>query len=295
MTGVSLISPLRKVLRTSVCAGLSSLLVTAVWGQQVPQKLFDHLEWRLLGPFRAGRAVAVGGVGGDSPVFYFGSVDGGVWKTENAGMVWRQKFDSQPVASIGAIEVSPSDPKTIYVGTGETDIRSDLASGDGVYRSTDGGETWQNVGLKDTRQISKVVIAPNDPETVYVGALGYAYGNNPDRGVYKTTDGGSTWKKIFYLNDATGVADLAIVKDHPDTLFACMWDAHRPPWSQYPPVLGTNSGLYRSTDGGKTWQHLTGHGLPEGKWGRSGVAVSSDGRRVYALIEALGFIRSSSR
>jgi photosystem II stability/assembly factor-like uncharacterized protein len=258
----------------------------SVFAQSAPPALFSDLQWRLIGPFRAGRAVVVGGASDSSPVFYFGSVDGGVWKTSDAGMVWKPKFDQQPVASIGALEVAPSDAKTIYVGTGETDIRSDLASGDGVYKSIDGGESWKNVGLRGTRQISKIAIDPSDANTAYVGALGYAYGNNPDRGVYKTIDGGATWKRVLYKNDATGVADLALVPQHPNVLFACMWDAHRPPWSQYPPVNGPGSGLYRSKDGGETWQQLNGHGLPEGRWGRSGVAVSADGRRVYALIAA---------
>ena len=257
-----------------------------IFSQAVSPDLFNHLEWRNIGPFRAGRTVAVGGVGGSSPVFYIGSVDGGVWRTSDAGMVWKPLFDQQPVQSIGAIEVSQTDPNLIWVGTGETDIRSDLSSGDGVYKSTDGGKTWKNMGLKDTRQIARVVIDPRDNNTVYVGALGYAYGNNSDRGVFKSTDGGATWNKVLDKGDSVGVADLAIVPNDSNTLFACMWDAHRPPWSQYGPTNGHASGLYKTTDGGKTWTQLTGHGLPEGKWGRSGVAVSKDGKRVYALILA---------
>ena len=257
-----------------------------IFSQAVSPDLFNHLEWRNIGPFRAGRTVAVGGVGGSSPVFYIGSVDGGVWRTSDAGTVWKPLFDQQPVQSIGAIEVSQTDPNLIWVGTGETDIRSDLSSGDGVYKSTDGGKTWKNMGLKDTRQIARVVIDPRDNNTVYVGALGYAYGNNSDRGVFKSTDGGATWNKVLDKGDSVGVADLAIVPNDSNTLFACIWDAHRPPWSQYGPTNGHASGLYKTTDGGKTWTQLTGHGLPEGKWGRSGVAVSKDGKRVYALILA---------
>ena len=268
-------------------AGFLILALSApLVAQSVSPELFNHLHWRNIGPFRAGRVVAVGGAGGSSPVFYFGSVDGGVWRSEDAGMVWKPVFDREPVASIGAIDVSQSDPNLIWVGTGESDVRSDLSSGDGVYKSTDGGKTWQNMGLKDTRQIARVVIDPQDNNTVYVGALGYAYGDNPDRGVYKTTDGGATWSKVLYLGDSVGVADLAMVPDEPNTLFACMWDAHRAPWSQYGPTIGPGSGLYRTTDGGKTWTQLKGHGLPEGKWGRSGIAVSNDGKRIYALIMA---------
>jgi photosystem II stability/assembly factor-like uncharacterized protein len=254
--------------------------------QPADPNLFKALEWRNIGPFRAGRAVAVGGVGNNSPIFYFGAVGGGIWQTKDAGMVWKPLFDQQDVASIGAIDISQTDPNLIWVGTGETDIRSDLASGDGVYKSTDGGKTWKNMGLRDTRQIARVVIDPKDNNTIYVGALGYAYGNNPDRGVYKSTDGGNTWNKVLYVNAATGAADLVIVPDNPNILFASMWDAHRPPWSQYPPTVGSGSGLYKTADGGKTWKQLKGNGLPEGKWARSGVAVSNDGKRVYALISA---------
>ncbi len=268
----------------AVCAVLALAPASAVRAQTVPAAVFDHLSWRLIGPFRAGRVVAVGGIPG-TPNFYFGSVDGGVWKSGDAGMVWQSTFNGPRVASIGAIEVAPSDPRTIYAGTGESDIRSDLSLGDGVYKSTDAGATWTSLGLKDTRQISRIVIDPTNPDTVYVAALGYAYGNNPDRGVFKSTDGGKTWTKVLFLDEATGAADLAIAPAKPSLLFACMWDAHRPPWSVYGPIEGPGSGLYRSRDGGATWQHLAGHGLPEGRWNRSGVAVSNDGRRVYALID----------
>ncbi len=265
-----------------LAAGVVGALPLAA--QSVSPELFNHLQWRLIGPFRAGRVVAVGGVSGSSN-FYFGSVGGGVWKSGDAGMVWQPTFSGPPVASIGALEVAPSNPNIIYVGTGESDIRSDLSLGNGVYKSTDGGTTWIGVGLEDTRQISRVVVDPNNPDIVYVAALGYAYGNNPDRGVYKSTDGGKSWTKVLFQDEATGAADLALAPGKPNLLFASMWDAHRPPWSVYGPIEGPGSGLYRSQDAGKTWQHLTGHGLPDGKWNRSGVAVSNDGMRVYALID----------
>ena len=278
---------------TSISWGRSKFRILAcllgalpVGGQSVSPQMYNQLEWRLIGPFRAGRAVAVSGVPGDGTTFYFGSVDGGVWKTTNAGTTWKPIFDKQPVASVGALAVAPSNPKVIYVGTGESDIRSDLASGNGVYKSTDGGDTWQNIGLKDTRQISKVVIDSTNPDVVYVGALGHAYGPNDERGVYKSTDGGASWKRTLDKGPAMGVADLAIAAGKPTVLFASLWNAHRPPWSTYGPLLGPGSGLYRSQDAGETWQQCTGHGLPVGTWGRSGVAVSSDGKRVYAVIEA---------
>jgi len=253
--------------------------------QSVPPDLFSGLKWRLIGPFRGGRAVAAAGVAGDPNTFYFGAVDGGVWKTTNAGVTWTPIFDHQPVASIGAIAVAPSDPKIIYVGTGESDIRSDLASGDGVYRSTDGGGSWRNVGLRDTRQISRIVIDPQNANIVYVGALGHAYGPNNELGVYESTDGGVHWTKVLGQGPETGIADLAVATDRPNILYATTWHTHRPPWSTYAPIDGAGSGIFRSQDGGKSWTHLTGSGLPDGDWGRPAVAVSPDGKRIYALID----------
>ena len=265
---------------------LASLLVALpAAAQTVSPQLFNDMKWRLIGPFRAGRSVAVSGVPGE-PVFYFGAVDGGVWKTTDAGTVWPPIFDRQPVASIGALAVSASDPRVIYAGTGETDIRSDLASGAGVYKSTDAGQTWSYVGLKETRQIAKIAIDPDNPDVVYVAALGHAYGPNAERGVYKSTDGGASWKHTLDKGPDVGAADLAIAIRKPNILFASMWNAHRPPWSTYAPLAGPGSGIYRSTDAGDTWQPCIGHGLPEGDWGRTGVAVSANGQRVYALIEA---------
>jgi photosystem II stability/assembly factor-like uncharacterized protein len=262
------------------------LIALPVEAQTVSPQLFNNMQWRLIGPFRAGRTVAVSGVPGDGATFYFGSVDGGVWKTTDAGTVWKPIFDKQPVASIGALAVSPSNPNVIYAGTGETDIRSDLASGAGVYKSTDGGETWTYIGLKETRQIAKIAIDSTNPDVVYAGALGHAYGSNPERGIYKSTDGGATWKHVLDKGSEIGAADLAIAIARPSVLFASMWNAHRPPWSTYAPLAGPGSGIYRSMDSGETWQPCVGHGLPEGLWGRTGVAVSANGQRVYALIEA---------
>ena len=262
------------------------LLIPAVWamGQTVSPELFSGLRWRLIGPFRGGRAVAVSGVPGDSTTFYFGAVNGGIWKTTDSGVVWTPIFDSQPVGSIGAIAVAPSDPKIIYVGTGESDIRSDLSSGNGVYKSVDGGTTWIHLGLEETRQISRIVIDPQDSNVVYVGALGHAYGPNAERGVYKSVDGGMHWNKVLYQGPEIGISDLAISSSNSNLLFAGTWHTHRPPWSTYAPIDGPGGGLYRSQDAGKTWSRLQGRGLPEGDWGRVGVAVASDSRRVYVLI-----------
>ncbi len=262
--------------------------------QAIPSRDFDALRWRLIGPFRAGRAVAVAGVPGNSTDFYFGSVDGGVWKTEDAGTVWKPVFDREPVASIGAIAVAPSDANVLYAGTGESDIRSDLASGDGVYKSIDGGHSWKNVGLRDSRQISRILIDPTDADVVYAGVLGHAYGPSTERGVYKSTDGGATWQHVLDKGPELGISDMAMATGKPNILYAATWNAHRPPWSTYPPVEGPGSGLYRSTDSGVTWSQLSGNGLPAGDWGRVGIAVSRDGRRVYAVIDDEEAIRAIS-
>ncbi len=256
----------------------------AASAQSVPPELMSGLKWRLIGPFRGGRAVAVAGVPGDSTTFYFGAVDGGIWKTTDAGVVWSPIFDSEPVASIGALAIAPSDPKTIYAGTGESDIREDLSSGNGMYKSTDAGATWHHIGLDETRQISRIVIDPQNADFVYVGALGHAFGPNQERGVYKSVDGGEHWTHVLDLGPEIGVSDLAMCTGSPQLLFAGAWHVRRPPWSAYAPIDGPGSGLYRSQDGGKTWTRLEGKGLPDGDWGRVGVDVAPDGKRVYALI-----------
>ena len=254
--------------------------------QSVPPTLLTGMQWRLIGPFRGGRVAAVTGVPGDNVTFYFGSVDGGVWKTADAGKTWNPIFDSQSIASIGAVAVAPSDPKVIYAGTGESDIRSALSSGNGVYKSTDGGKTWKNVGLQDTRQISRIVsirtirtlstsarsAMPTDP------TANAAYSSRPT--------GERLGQHVLDKGPNIGVSDLAIAIANPSVLFAGTWNAHRPPWSTYPPVQGPGGGIYRSTDSGATWTQLRGNGLPDGDWGRVGVAVTPDGKRVYALIEA---------
>jgi photosystem II stability/assembly factor-like uncharacterized protein len=266
----------------------------ALAAQTIPPELYQGLKWRLIGPFRGGRVVAVSGIPGNSTTFYFGAVNGGVWQSSDAGVVWKPIFDGQKVASVGALAVAWSDPKVIYVGTGESDIRSDLASGNGVYKSTDGGQTWTHIGLGDTRQISRIVIDPQHADIVYVAALGHAYGANAERGVFKSSDGGARWTKVLDLGPDIGASDLAMATDHPQIVFATVWHARRPPWSTYAPIRGPGSGLYRSRDGGRSWSRLTA-GLPEGDWSRSGVAVSPDGQRVYALIDAPkpGLYRSS--
>ncbi|HEX4593433.1 MAG TPA: hypothetical protein VH157_04115, partial [Bryobacteraceae bacterium] len=263
-------------------------VLAATLAAQPPASLFDGLRWRMIGPFRGGRAIAASGVSGDPNTFYFGAVGGGIWKTTNAGLTWSPIFDDQHVASIGALEVAPSNPNVIYAGTGEADIRSNLSQGDGVYKSTDAGKTWRNVGLRDSRQIGRIQIHPTNPDIVYVAALGHAYGPNAERGVYRTTDGGRTWQKVLDKGPDIGAADLALEPENPQVIYAAMWQARRPPWSVYGPLEGPGSGLYKSTDGGDHWTQLTGSGLPQDAWKRSGIAVArgTRGQRVYALIDA---------
>ncbi|MGA2267829.1 MAG: hypothetical protein ABSH44_05095 [Bryobacteraceae bacterium] len=259
--------------------------VAVVGAQPFSASLFDQFEWRLIGPFRAGRVIAVAGVPGDPSTFYFGAVGGGVWKTTDAGTVWTPIFDRQRIASIGAMAVAPSNPNVVYVGTGETDIRSDLGIGDGVYKSVDGGKTWKNIGLRDSRQIGCIRVDPRNPDTVYVAALGHGYGPNAERGVFRSTDGGNAWQKVLDQGPEIGAVDLAFEPENSRVIYATVWNAHRPPWSVYGPLEGPGSGLYKSTDAGDHWTQLAGHGLPEGDWGRSGVATAAGGR-VYALIDA---------
>ncbi len=263
-------------------------LASAVFSNPLPPTLFNGMRWRLVGPFRAGRAVAVTGVPNQPNTFYFGGADSGIWKTTDAGIVWEPVFDGQPVGSIGAIAVAPSDPNVLYAGTGESDIRSDLASGNGIYKSVDAGKTWSNIGLHHSWQISRVMVDPAKADHVYVAALGNPYGPNPERGVYESVDGGTTWKKTLYKGPEIGAADLSIAVDQPNVLIAAMWNAHRPPWSTYAPLGGPGSGLYLSKDGGQTWTPVTGHGLPSGDWERSAVAIApgTHGQRIYALVDA---------
>ncbi len=266
----------------------SLLLLGFAAAQTPPDSSFQSLEWRLIGPFRGGRSIAATGVAGNPGLFYFGSVGGGIWKSNDAGTVWKPIFDDQHVASIGALEVAPSDPNTLYAGTGEADIRSDIAFGDGVYRSDDAGAHWRNIGLKDTRQIGRIVIDPANADVVYVAALGHAYAPNAERGVFRTRDGGKTWQHVLDKGPDIGVVDIAMAPEDPKVLYAAAWQARRTPWSQYPPNQGPGSGLYKSTDGGDTWAAVAGSGLPASQWGRSGVAVArgTQGKRVYLLVDA---------
>ncbi|WP_242426406.1 VPS10 domain-containing protein [Metallibacterium scheffleri] len=255
---------------------------------RVAPALFQDLHWRLIGPFRGGRVLAVSGVPQHPQRFYFGAVDGGVWRSDNAGRTWTPIFDAEPVGSIGALAVAPSDPDVIYVGTGEADMRSDIAMGDGMWKSTDAGRTWTHIGLTHTQAIGSVLVDPHDPNIVYVAALGHPYGPNAERGVFKTTDGGRTWQKVLYKNANTGAIDLAFQPGNASVIYAALWQTRRPPWNVYPPSNGPDSGLYKSTDGGAHWREISqpAHGFAA-QPGRIGVAVApSDPQRVYAMVDA---------
>ena len=265
----------------SACAAGSPATVAP---SAVDPSYFQALHWRLIGPFRGGRVLAVTGIAGNDRQFYFGAVDGGVWETKDAGRTWQPIFDHEPVGSIGAIAIAPSRPSTLYVGTGEADMRSDIAQGDGMYKSTDGGAHWTHIGLTDSRQIARIIVDPHDPNLVYVAALGHPYGPNAQRGVFRSRDGGRHWKKVLYLNDNTGAVDLAFKPGDPATIYAALWQTRRPPWSVYPPSNGPGSGLYVSHDGGNHWTHVVGRGFPPNP-GRIGLAVSpASPDRVYALV-----------
>ncbi len=242
------------------------------------------MQYRSIGPFRGGRSLTATGIAGDPTTYYFGSTGGGIWKSTDGATTWKSVFDHEKSSSIGSLAVAPSDPNVIYAGTGEACIRGNLAQGDGIYKSVDAGKNWKNVGLKDSRAIGKLIINPKNADIVYVAALGHPYGPNTERGIFRTTDGAKTWQKVLYVNENTGGVDVAFDPHNPHVLFAAMWQVRRQPWRM--DSGGPGSALYRSVDSGDTWKKLDGEGLPEGPYGKIGVAVSANSDRVYALIEA---------
>ena len=255
---------------------------------QFPPSLYANLEWRCIGPFRGGRTVAATGVPNNPNLFYIGVNNGGVWKTTDAGRTWVPIFDGQPTGSIRALAVAPSNPNVIYVGSGEGLRRPDLSTGDGIYKSTDAGKTWQHLGLRDGQQITSILIDPQDPNRVFVAVLGHPYGPNSERGVFRSTDGGATWQKILYKDDDTGAADLAFDPKNPQIIYTDLWSSRRPPWTTGNPLEGHTGGLFKSTDGGETWHPLT-KGLPTNAQGlgRIGFGISpSSPNRIYALVDA---------
>jgi photosystem II stability/assembly factor-like uncharacterized protein len=245
------------------------------------------VRWRQIGPFRGGRVLAVAGVTSQPEVYYFGATGGGIWKTTDAGASWIPVADGQlSNGDVGAIAVAESDPNIIYAGMGEACIRGNASPGDGVYKSADAGKTWKNVGLKDTQQIGRVAINPRDANIVFVAALGHQFGPNEQRGVYRSTDGGATWKQVLTRGPKAGAVDLSIDPTNPNTIYAAFWEVYRTPYSLE--SGGPGSGIWKSTDGGDTWTDLSHKpGMPKGIMGRIGVSVSpANPQRVYALIEA---------
>jgi photosystem II stability/assembly factor-like uncharacterized protein len=257
---------------------------------QYPSDLLGGFHWRDVGPMRGGRSYGVAGHADQPDTFYFGSVGGGVWKTENSGRTWFPISDEGiPIGSIGAIAVAPSNHDIVYVGTGEPDIRSQHSYGIGMFKSMDAGKTWSHIGLEKTRQIGRVVVDPTNPNRVYVAALGHVYAPNPDRGLYRSLDGGASWKKVlFKANDPenVGAIDVAIDPKNPRVLYASLWATRRPPWSVYAPSNMPGGGLYKSSDGGDSWIQLTG-GLPSDDFvGKIGIAVSpSNPNRLWAVVD----------
>jgi photosystem II stability/assembly factor-like uncharacterized protein len=270
------------------------VLVLGLWPTQAQTEnatekkapdILANLKFRNLGPASAGgRVTSVVGIPGNPSVYYVGAAGGGVFKTVDGGLTWKPVFEHESTASIGAIALAPSNPNFVWVGTGEANIRNDVIDGHGVYFSSDAGHSWKFMGLAETQQISSIAVDPSDPNTVFVGALGHSWAPNADRGVYRTTDGGKTWKKVLFVNDSTGVSDLTLDAGNPKVIFAGMWEFRRFPWTLVDG--GSNTGLYRSTDGGDTWEKLT-KGLPDPPLGRIALAAApSNPDHVYALIGA---------
>ncbi|MBV8372375.1 MAG: hypothetical protein JOY69_03875, partial [Candidatus Eremiobacteraeota bacterium] len=280
------------VSRRSAVAAIACIatLLAAPGARAADSTGFGNLTWRSIGPaVSGGRVAAVAGTPQDDQLYYIGTAGGGVWKSSNGGATWDPVFDKEPAPAIGAVAIDPLHKNVVYVGTGESNPRNDVSYGDGLFKSIDGGKTWSNVGLRGTRHIARILIDPRNPSHVIVGALGDVFADSADRGVYVSFDAGKTWSKTLFVGPRSGASDLAMDAQHPDTIFAGIWEFRRQPWTFT--SGGPDDGLYRSTDGGRTWKRLSGHGLPDGITGRIGLAVApSNGRRVYALIEAKGGI-----
>ncbi len=272
---------LRPLVTLAVATTLSQPLSAAA--QAVPAERLDALRFRHIGVV-GNRVASVAGVAGDPLVYYAGAASGGLWKTEDAGSTWRPVFDDQDVHSVGALAVSQSDPRIVWAGTGEPHIRSNVTVGNGVYRSTDGGESWRHMGLDATGRVSRIVIHPTDPDVVYVAALGHAHAPQPERGIYRTLDGGESWEQVLFVDEGTGASSVIMDPNNPRILFAGMWSVIVNTWGRE--SGGPGSAIYRSSDGGDTWTRLEGRGLPTLPVGKIDVCMSgADSRRVYALIE----------
>ncbi len=283
---------MNRALLAAVIGLLSTLAFWPATFAQAPggfePALFGELRWRMIGPHRASRTKALAGIPDRPHTFFIGIVNGGVWKTTDAGRTWVPIFDDQPTGSIGSIALAPSNADIIYVGTGEGQQRPDLATGDGVYKSTDGGRTWTHLGLRDTQQIAHIIVDPRNPDRLFVAALGHPYGPNEERGIFRSTNGGTTFEKVLYKDENTGGADVAFDPANPQIVYGVLWEARQGPWENGD-FRGPGSGLFKSTDGGSTWRPLT-KGLPTwdgDRLGRIGITVApSLPSRLYATVEA---------
>jgi len=268
-------------------AAIALFATPALLPAQLDPRLYSQLSWRNLGPFRGGRTKAAAGVPSQPNVFYIGATNGGVWKTTDFGRTWQPIFDDQPTGSIGAIAVAPSNPDLLYVGSGEGLQRPDLSTGDGIYRSSDAGKTWTHLGLREGQQIPQIIVDPRDPDRIFVAVLGHPYGPNPERGIFRSADGGRSFDKVLYRDENTGGVDVAFDPQNPDIVYAVLWEARQAPWENGA-FSGPGSGLYKSTDGGTTWRQLGG-GLPTFErdgLGRIGITVApSDPNRLFATVE----------
>jgi photosystem II stability/assembly factor-like uncharacterized protein len=279
-------------------------LVQFAFAEQYPASLFQEMRWRMIGPFRGGRTRAVAGVPSQPNVFYIGAVDGGVWRSNDYGRTWNPIFDGQPSQSIGAIAVSPSDPNVIYVASGEGLQRPDLSVGNGIYKSTDGGKTWTHLGLRDGQQIPALAIDPHDSNRIFAAVLGHPYGANPERGIFRSTDGGATWQKVLYKDQNTGGSDVVIDPSNPNIVYASLWQSRLGPWEDNNAFAGTEGGLFKSSDGGSNWTKLS-KGLPDDLVQINVAIAPSEPARLYATLsttkpsgyasgKGLGFYRSDN-
>ena len=288
--------------RVALITALAALTFTAPALPAQTNSAMPDLHWRMIGPFRGGRTRAAAGVPGQPDVFYMGQVDGGVWKTNDSGRTWQPIFDGQDTQSIGAIAVAPSNPEIVYAASGEGLHRPDLSVGNGIYRSADAGKTWKHLGLRDGQQIPALAVDPTNPDRLFAAVLGHPYGPNPERGIFRSTDGGQTWKKVLFVDANTGGSDVVLDPKNPQVVYASLWESRLGPWEDGNEYDGTHGGLFKSTDGGSTWHRLS-KGLPANLVQINVTVSPADPNRLYATLstteqsgyasdKGLGFYRS---